>query len=157
VRELLRSGALPPPQFSRPEVGQVLADGLREAQSHDGQALSPVEKVKEESRGLGVISRPNSPAGDDHFSRRGLTPQVHGTYQQEDRDQRRRYAARTRRHLTSSMVRCKIPGRSLTGEQYLGDRRSGGPLRHGTLRVTTRQGTSSTACSRAISRRRSAP
>ena len=30
VRELLRSGTLPPPEFSRPEVGQVLADGLRE-------------------------------------------------------------------------------------------------------------------------------
>ena len=29
VRELLRSGTLPPPEFSRPEVGQVLADGLR--------------------------------------------------------------------------------------------------------------------------------
>jgi sulfate adenylyltransferase len=31
VREMLRSGALPPPEFSRPEVVQVLADALREA------------------------------------------------------------------------------------------------------------------------------
>jgi sulfate adenylyltransferase len=29
VRDMLRSGALPPPEFSRPEVVQVLADGLR--------------------------------------------------------------------------------------------------------------------------------
>jgi sulfate adenylyltransferase len=30
VRELLRRGELPPPEFSRPEVAQVLAEGLRE-------------------------------------------------------------------------------------------------------------------------------
>lgn len=30
VRELLRNGELPPPEFSRPEVVQVLAEGLRE-------------------------------------------------------------------------------------------------------------------------------
>jgi sulfate adenylyltransferase len=30
VRELLRNGELPPPEFSRPEVAQVLADGLKE-------------------------------------------------------------------------------------------------------------------------------
>jgi sulfate adenylyltransferase len=29
VRELLRAGELPPPEFSRPEVAHVLADGLR--------------------------------------------------------------------------------------------------------------------------------
>lgn len=30
VRELLRAGQLPPPEFSRPEVARVLAEGLRE-------------------------------------------------------------------------------------------------------------------------------
>ncbi|MGH7720747.1 MAG: sulfate adenylyltransferase [Gemmatimonadaceae bacterium] len=31
VRELLRGGELPPPEFSRPEVARVLVDGLRES------------------------------------------------------------------------------------------------------------------------------
>jgi sulfate adenylyltransferase len=30
VREQLRSGELPPPEFSRPEVARVLVDGLKE-------------------------------------------------------------------------------------------------------------------------------
>lgn len=34
VREMLRTGALPPPEFSRPEVVQVLADALREGEVH---------------------------------------------------------------------------------------------------------------------------
>ena len=34
VREMLRTGALPPPEFSRPEVVQVLVDALREGEVH---------------------------------------------------------------------------------------------------------------------------
>jgi sulfate adenylyltransferase len=30
VRELLRAGELPPPEFSRPEVARVLMEGLKE-------------------------------------------------------------------------------------------------------------------------------
>jgi sulfate adenylyltransferase len=30
VREMLRAGRLPPPQFSRPEVAAILAEGMRE-------------------------------------------------------------------------------------------------------------------------------
>jgi sulfate adenylyltransferase len=36
VRELLRSGQLPPPEFSRPEVAKILADGLTEYANQHG-------------------------------------------------------------------------------------------------------------------------
>jgi sulfate adenylyltransferase len=31
VREMLRNGELPPPEFSRPEVARVLSDAMQEA------------------------------------------------------------------------------------------------------------------------------
>src|SRR5947199_9112983 len=103
--------------------------------------LSAVEKVKEDSHGLRGDLAAQLAAGGDHFSDAGAQLlKFHGTYQQEDRDQRREQRGPDCEPGHQFMVRCKIPGGVLTGEQYrvideLADRYG-----NGTLRVTTRQG-----------------
>src|SRR5439155_1176653 len=64
----------------------------------------------------------------------------HGTYQQEDRDQRRALRGTDGEPAHQFMVRCKIPGGVLTGEQYLVIDELADRYGNGTLRVTTRQG-----------------
>jgi len=64
----------------------------------------------------------------------------HGTYQQDDRDQR---VPRKKKNLDKAwmfMVRSKLPGGALTAEQYLAHDQIAGDLGNGTLRITTRQG-----------------
>jgi len=103
--------------------------------------LSPVEKVKEESRGLRGDLAAQLSAGGDHFSDAGAQLlKFHGTYQQEDRDQRRALRGTDAEASHQFMVRCKIPGGALTGEQYLVIDELADRYGNGTLRVTTRQG-----------------
>jgi sulfite reductase (ferredoxin) len=105
------------------------------------KALSPVEKVKEESRGLRGDLAAQLSAGGDHFSNAGAQLlKFHGTYQQEDRDQRRALRGTDAEASHQFMVRCKIPGGALTGEQYLVIDGLADRYGNGTLRVTTRQG-----------------
>src|SRR2546422_7413353 len=103
--------------------------------------LSAVEKVKEESHGLrGDLAAQLATAG-DHFSDAGAQLlKFHGTYQQEDRDQRRALRGTDGEPAHQFMVRCKIPGGVLTGEQYLVIDELADRYGNGTLRVTTRQG-----------------
>src|SRR2546425_8778168 len=82
--------------------------------------LSAVEKVKEESHGLRGDLAPQLAGGGDHFSDASAQLlKFHGTYQQEDRDQRRALRGTDGEPAHQFMVRCKIPGGVLTGEQYL--------------------------------------
>jgi sulfite reductase (ferredoxin) len=64
----------------------------------------------------------------------------HGSYQQEDRDQRRslREAGGGKAH--QFMVRTRVPGGVLTAEQYLIEDALAQKYGNGTLRITTRQG-----------------
>src|SRR6267154_1915515 len=64
----------------------------------------------------------------------------HGTYQQEDRDQRRAQRGTDAEPAHQFMVRCKIPGGVLSGPQYLVIDELADRYGNGTLRVTTRQG-----------------
>jgi sulfite reductase (ferredoxin) len=103
--------------------------------------LSPVEKVKEESRGLRGDLADELDGGTDHFSETGAQLlKFHGTYQQEDRDQRRERRGTDAEPAHQFMVRCKLPGGVLTGEQYLVIDELADRYGNGTLRVTTRQG-----------------
>src|SRR5216684_111707 len=103
--------------------------------------LSAVERVKEESRGLRGDLAAQLAAGGDHFSDAGAQLlKFHGTYQQEDRDQRRERRGTDSEPDHQFMVRCRIPGGVLTGEQYLVIDELADRYGNGTLRVTTRQG-----------------
>jgi sulfite reductase (ferredoxin) len=100
-----------------------------------------VEEIKAESHALrGVIQKTLS-ADASHFSEEEYQLlKFHGTYQQDDRDQR---VSRKKQHLDKAwifMVRSKMPGGALTAEQYLAHDRIAGELGNNTLRITTRQG-----------------
>lgn len=63
----------------------------------------------------------------------------HGSYQQDDRDQRAARRADKRDRAWMFMVRTKVPGGRLTAEQYLLADELAGRYGNGTLRITTRQ------------------
>src|SRR5438067_3217311 len=107
----------------------------------DHRPLSPVEKVKERSHGLRGDLADELAADTTHFSSADAQLlKFHGTYQQEDRDQRRERRGTDAEAAHQFMVRCKIPGGVLSGAQYLVIDELADRYGNGTLRVTTRQG-----------------
>jgi sulfite reductase (ferredoxin) len=110
-------------------------------QGSGDQPLSGVERIKEESRGL-YGSLPEELRNDaDHLTEEGLQLiKFHGSYQQEDRDQRRERKKAGLGPAYSFMVRSKIPGGATTADQYLVHDDLADRFGDGTLRVTTRQG-----------------
>jgi sulfite reductase (ferredoxin) len=107
----------------------------------DQKPLSAVEQVKEESHGLSGDLAAQLAAGTGSFSEAGAQLlKFHGTYQQEDRDQRRERRGTEAEPAHQFMVRCKIPGGVLSGVQYLTIDELADRYGSGTLRVTTRQG-----------------
>ncbi len=65
---------------------------------------------------------------------------VHGTYLQDDRDQRGSEKA------FSFMVRSRVPGGKVTAAQFLAELDICDKFANGTLRITDRQGSSCMAC-----------
>jgi sulfite reductase (ferredoxin) len=101
-----------------------------------------VEEIKAESHSLrGKIAETLQQNEQSHFADEEFQLlKFHGTYQQDDRDQR---SARKQQNLDKAwmfMVRSKLPGGALTAVQYLAHDRIAGELGNGTLRITTRQG-----------------
>src|SRR3989440_8013607 len=107
----------------------------------DHSGLSPVEKVKELSNGLrGQVAAELAQRTTHVSDESAQLLKFHGTYQQEDRDQRRAQRGTDAEPAHQFMVRCKIPGGVLSGPQYLVIDELADRYGNGTLRVTTRQG-----------------
>ena len=104
-------------------------------------AAKSVEEIKSESHSLRGSIEETLLGDQSHFSDEEYQLlKFHGTYQQDDRDQR---VPRKKQHLDKAwmfMVRSKLPGGALSAQQYLAHDRIAGDLGNGTLRITTRQG-----------------
>src|SRR4029079_5368256 len=103
--------------------------------------LSPVEGYKAESRNLrGTIAEEFADAAVEHLSKANeQLIKFHGSYQQEDRDARKRRDKPAGSKAYMFMVRLKLPGGKLTADQYLAVDDISGKYANGTLRLTTRQ------------------
>jgi sulfite reductase (ferredoxin) len=100
-----------------------------------------VEEIKAESRALRGKIQESLGAESSHFSEDEYQLlKFHGTYQQDDRDQRAARKAQNQDKAWNFMVRSKLPGGDLSAAQYLEHDRIAGELGNGTLRITTRQG-----------------
>lgn len=107
----------------------------------DEIALSEAERIKLESLGLrGPLAEELSDESTHLSERARQLLKFHGSYQQEDRDQRRERKRAGLEPAYQFMIRSKLPGGTMTGEQYLLHDHLADRYGNGTLRVTTRQG-----------------
>lgn len=104
-------------------------------------AGSKVERIKQESAHLRGKIVEELQQDSSRFSEAQIQLlKFHGTYQQEDRDQRQTRKTAGEEKAYQFMVRSRIPGGILTSEQYLAQDELAGRYANGTLRITTRQG-----------------
>lgn len=102
---------------------------------------SKVEVVKRQGRHLRGTIAETLASDVSHFEHDDLQLlKFHGTYQQDDRDQRREREAGGMEKAYSFMVRLALPAGVLTGDQYLAFDAIADQHANGTLRITTRQG-----------------
>jgi sulfite reductase (ferredoxin) len=103
---------------------------------------SKVEFIKESSNYLAgdIAAQLREDTDTFHGDAESLL-KFHGTYQQDDRDDRGQVAADgTKKKTYIFMVRTKIPGGKLTSEQLLAELDLADELGNTTLRITSRQG-----------------
>jgi sulfite reductase (NADPH) hemoprotein beta-component len=105
------------------------------------KSLSPIEKIKKESRGLrGTILQSlkdeitGAIAEDDQ-----AVIKFHGMYQQDDRDVREERAKKKLDRLYSYMIRLRLPGGFLKPEQWVATHEIAGENSSGIIKITTRQ------------------
>lgn len=103
--------------------------------------LSPVEKIKQESDGLrGTLKQAleNDITGAVNEADLQVI-KFHGMYLQDDRDRREERAAKKLERLYSYMIRLRLPGGTLTPEQWLATHHIAGEHSTGVIKITTRQ------------------
>jgi sulfite reductase (ferredoxin) len=105
---------------------------------------SPVEGIKEQSQFLRGTMPEELVDGNNHFSKPSESLlKFHGTYQQDDRDERGSGGVDVDGKKTRSyifMVRTKIPGGKLTSQQLLSELDLCDEVGNTSLRITSRQG-----------------
>jgi sulfite reductase beta subunit-like hemoprotein len=106
-----------------------------------GQPESKVEVAKRHGRHLRGTIAETLASDRTHFGGDDVSLlKFHGSYQQDDRDQRRLLEAAGLEKAYSFMVRVAIPAGQITAEQYLALEQIADRHGNATLRVTTRQG-----------------
>lgn len=109
--------------------------------SVDEAALSEVERIKHESGGLRGTLSEELAAHTTHLSEAAKQLlKFHGSYEQEDRALRKERKKAGLEPAYQYMVRSKLPGGTMTADQYLAQDALADRYGDGTLRVTTRQG-----------------
>ncbi|HEX6368095.1 MAG TPA: NADPH-dependent assimilatory sulfite reductase hemoprotein subunit [Longimicrobium sp.] len=109
--------------------------------SVDEAVLSEVERIKHESGGLRGTLPAELAADTTHLSEEAKQLlKFHGSYEQEDRDQRRDRKKAGLEPAYQYMVRSRLPGGTMSADQYLTQDALADRYGDGTLRVTTRQG-----------------
>lgn len=103
--------------------------------------LSPVEKIKAASAYLAGTIAEDLAADSAGFAKDNTQLlKHHGTYQQDDRDERAKLREQgIKGKAITMMVRSRIPGGRLTAEQLLTELDLGDELGNSTVRLTTRQ------------------
>ncbi len=102
---------------------------------------SPIEKIKTTSKGLrGTLqeSLQDEITGAVREQDHALI-KFHGMYEQDDRDLREERAAKKLDKLYSFMIRLRIPGGSMTAQQWVAAHHIAGNYSTGVIKITTRQ------------------
>ncbi len=101
---------------------------------------SGVEKIKADSQWLAGRIDEELSDETDHFVGDSLQLlKFHGTYQQDDRDQRRELRKVGKDKAFSMMIRCRIPGGRMTADQFIAHLDICELLGNSTMKITTRQ------------------
>lgn len=108
--------------------------------STDTPKLSPLESIKEESNFLKGTIDEEIAADVDHFDKSNLQLlKFHGTYQQDNRDDRLTAKKTGKGKAYSMMVRLRIPGGRISSDQMLSMLDLCEELGNSTMKITTRQ------------------